>query len=162
VLELRRTRRSIVVCCGEPDALDGLRVPSTTRVPVAPNELLLIGNPGDAGHTMVAAEKELGERDPAGLVVDVSGGYVTWTLTGEGRFEACQRLCAVPVTSDTQHAQALFAHVPAKVLVDGDALHLIVSSAVAHHVRSRLVGACADLGVSEVPEEAVAAPGAGA
>lgn len=139
----------MIGCFGRPAALDQLAHSGGTRAElsmrVAPDELLLLTEPGRTPEL----EAELRGLDDGGVVVDLSSGYATWVLSGDERFEAFSRLSALKLPEPPAAIQGLVAHVPAKVIVSSDALLLIVSSVLSHHIRERVLVACADLSPSE-------------
>jgi hypothetical protein len=140
VLELAPFPPGAVGCFGRASALDALAAEATLPVRIAPTELLLLGERGAA-----ALEARLQALDPGGLAIELTSAYATWSLRGDGRHEAFARLSAVPLPEPTAVVQGLVAHVPAKVVVRPDELLVTVSSAVSHHLRARVLGACADL-----------------
>jgi hypothetical protein len=152
VLELHAVPAKVIGCFGRPEALDrlakgaeGVRRSPLLSVRVAPDELLLLS---ESPH-VAELEAELGALDDGSLVLDLSCGFAIWALRGDGRFEAFIRLSALSLPEPPAVIQGLVAHVPAKVIVGSDALLLIVSSVVAHHLRERVLLACADLAPSE-------------
>jgi hypothetical protein len=90
------------------------------------------------------------------MALDLTSAYATWSLRGDDRLEAFARLSAVPLPEPPAVVQGLVAHVPAKVVVRQDELLITVSSVVSHHLRTRVLGACADL----APRETTAAASA--
>jgi hypothetical protein len=146
VLELRQVSPGVIACHAEPSTLDRLNGNGGTLVRIAPNELLLLTD--RARVREVAAD--LGATDPACLVVDVSSSFAIWALRGDGRFEAFSRISELKLPGAPAVLQGLVVHVPAKVLVLDDELLVLVSSAVSHHLRERVLAACTDLAPKEV------------
>lgn len=131
MLEMRKNEVRVVRCQARPEALDALRVPAGVHAcRVAPDELLLVGRP---------AEVNL----PDGLVVEETGGWAAWTLSGKDAGEALGRLSALPCGPG--FSQGLVAGVPAKVVADGAEVHLLVAASHGHHVEERVQAACSDL-----------------
>jgi hypothetical protein len=157
VLELGESLTAVVGCYARPAALDALVVDAVISIRIAHDELLLLAARDEREATTAAAEIALGPLDGRGLVVDVSDGYAAWTVTGEGRFEAFARLCAVPLPHAPAHVQTLFAHVPAKVVVRPDELLALVPSVLSHHVKRRILESCQDLDPTELPAVPLAA-----
>jgi sarcosine oxidase gamma subunit len=154
VLELQRTLAAVVGCYARAEALEALPAAGEAlAIRVAPDELMLLGDPDDRARLLASVEQSLLPLDGGGLVLDVSDGFAVWRLRGDWQ-EAFARLCAVPVREPAACVQALFAHVPAKLVVGSDQLLVVVSSVLSHHVRDRVLGACRDLD----PREADAAP----
>jgi hypothetical protein len=160
VLELYPTSAALIGCYARPAALDSLG-PGGLAIRVAPNELLLVAAAAERGAALEDARRALAAADPGGLVFDLSAGFAIWTLAGDGRHEAYARLCAIRPPEPPACVQGLFAHVPAKIVVETERVHVLVASTVGHHVRERVLGACADLEPREGPE-APLAPAVGA
>jgi sarcosine oxidase gamma subunit len=161
VLEFTRAPAAVIACLARAEALDAVPADGAYACRVAPDELLLVGPHSARGELEQAAAERLVELDPDALVVDQSDGWAAWTLEGEDRDEAFARLSAVPLP-DTRPAflQGAVAGVQGKVIASPRRTHVLVVSTVGHHVRRRLLAACADLEVSEgVPAE-LAAKGA--
>jgi hypothetical protein len=127
-------------------SVDGLAVPGR----VAPDELLLVGGRSRAAETVERATAALAKADPAALVVDQSDGWAGWTLAGEPD-EAFARLSELRLPEERPaFLQGAVAGVPAKVILLGASeIHLLAASPVAHHVTTRILSACRDLGVGE-------------
>lgn len=145
MLELRSVSSGIVGCYGQPAALDQLNGNGATALRVAPDELLLLTDRSRVGEL----EAALGTADPTGVVLDLSGAFAIWALRGDARGEAFCRLSQVDLPQAPALVQGLVAHVPAKTVVLDDELLVLVSSAFGHHLRERLLAACADLGPTE-------------
>lgn len=153
MLELHAVSTGVVGCFGRPATLDQLTEGAATptrwaaelSVRVAPDELLLLT---DARHVSEIEDK-LQSLDGGSLVFDLSSGYATWALAGDDRLEAFCRLSAIKLPDPPATAQGLVAHVPAKVIVRPEELLLMVSSGYSHHIRERVLGACADLSPTE-------------
>lgn len=150
MLEVQAVHSDVVGCYANPAALDRLCPNGGRTVRVAPNELLLLGERG----RLSELEGELAGRDPSSLVLDLSSAFSIWSLRGEQRYEAFCRLSHLELPDPPAVAQGLVAHVPGKVIVLEDELLVLVSSAVAHHLRERLRATCGDL----APIETVARP----
>ena len=131
MLELARTEMTVARCFDRPEVLDALpEISGVHACRVAPDELLLIG---------AVAAVDL----PAGLVVDETGGWSVWTISGSEAGEAFARLSAIPLRPG--FLQGLIGSVPGKAVVLGDRIHLLVASSVSHHLEARIRAACADL-----------------
>jgi hypothetical protein len=154
VLELAPRPPGATGCFGRAAALDALAADAALAVRVAPTELLLLGERGVA-----AIEALLLALDPGGLVVDVTSAYATWSFRGTDRHEAFARLSALPLPQPPAAVQGLVAHVPAKVVVRPDELLVTVPSTVSHHLRARVLAACADLELHELPAPPAREPG---
>jgi hypothetical protein len=145
VLELRSVPAEVVACYARPSTLDGLVNNDALAVRIAPDELLLLGE----RYRLVELENELRTRDPHGIVLDLSCAHSIWMLRGEDRFEAFRRLSELELHDTPAVVQGLVARVPAKIIVGEDELLLIVSSVLEHHIRERVLVACADLDLVE-------------
>jgi sarcosine oxidase gamma subunit len=149
VLERDALPADVVGCFARPAALDRLAEASEFSVRVAPDELLVLGERERLAELAAA----LSPLDPGGLALDLSSGFSLFILRGEARAEAFCRLSAIELPEPPALLQGLVAQVPAKVLVREQELVLIVSSALGHHLRERVLVACADLAPSELPVE---------
>jgi hypothetical protein len=141
VLEFQVLPVDIVGCFGRPEALDQFASTGELRLRIAPDELLVCG----ARLALTKLETELARLDVGGVAIDLSSAFSIWALRGEDRFEAFCRLSALELPKLPDFVQGLVAQVPTKVMVREEELLLIVSSVLAHHLRKRLLIACADL-----------------
>ncbi|HLJ68430.1 MAG TPA: hypothetical protein VKX16_13830 [Chloroflexota bacterium] len=147
MLELNPVPAEIIGCFGGPEALDQISGTAELSVRVAPDELLVLlpEEAGAPGNRSPELQEQLDQLDGAGLALDLSSGYAAWALRGEERFEAFSRLSAIKLPAPPAAVQGLVAHVPAKVIVRSDVLIVMVSSVLSHHIRERVLRACADL-----------------
>ena len=139
--ELYPVQADVLICCGEPQALDALPHSPHTADRVAPDELLLLGNDLNADEVV----QQLMTRDPNCLVLDVSDGYALWAIEGAGHKAAFGRLSAVPLPDAPAIVHGLVAQVPATAIVKDTRIVIVVSSAVSAHLHGRIAGACAEL-----------------
>lgn len=160
MLELQRTLAAVVGCYARPAALDALATGGALTIRVASDELLLLTAANDAASLLASAERALAALDAHALALDVSSGFAVWLVRGAWP-EAVARLCAVAPPEPPACFQALFAHVPAKLVVRADELLVVVSSVVSHHVRERVLQACRDLEPRELGPAPLAARIAG-
>jgi hypothetical protein len=152
VLELRPCEVAVVACHARPGALDELAPARALPFRVAPDELLLLAAPDAADAVGADAARALAERDAGALVLDRSDAFAAFTLGGDGADEAFRRLSAVPLPAERPALlQGLVAHVPARVLALEGSLHVLVPASVDHHLRARVLEACADLAPAERP-----------
>lgn len=161
MLELQALRAGVVGCYARSEALDALTADVPLAIRVAPDELLMLVEIDEAIGHLAAAERSLAVLDPGGLALDVSAGFAVFRLRGDWP-EAFARLCAAPLPESPACIQALFAHVPAKVVVTTDELLVVVSSVVSHHIRDRILTACRDLDPCELEAALAATWSAGA
>ena len=145
MLELSSVSSGLVGCFARPEALDRLNGNGGSSVRIAPDELLLLTDRS----RVFELEAELGAADPTSLVVDLTSAFSIWALRGDDRCEAICRLSQLELPAAPAVVQGLVAHAPAKVIVLEDELLVLVSSALSHHLRERVLAACADLAPTE-------------
>lgn len=138
--ELTRPGLSVVLCGASPDALDALVPPGhgarTCRT--APDEALSVCPAEVAADVARELEDRVAALDDDAVVLDVSDGWTAWRLTGpdsRDAFAYASRL-ALP---DEGFVQGSVAHVAAKVVVEADALTVLVPAYWHDHVRERLI-----------------------
>ena len=156
--ELSRAPAAKVRCLAPPSALDALPIPSGTLCGrIAPDELILVGEPGTAPALVAHAEERL-ERGHS-LVVDHSDGWALFTLAGSGLEEVFARVSHVPLPDDAPDGGAFLmgkaCDVAAKLFVRPGRIDLLCGSEVAHHVEERLEHAGHGLGLRHVEAGAV-------
>jgi len=145
VLELAATEAAVVACFAEAEALDALAAPAGAVVfRAAPDEAMLVGDPRSADDHVRAASAALRALDPHAIVLDASDGWAIWTLAGDATREAFRRLSALAVDDGTC-AQGDVARVPARVIAQGDRVHLFVASMWGEYLRGRIIQRCASL-----------------
>lgn len=155
MLEFRRSFAAVIGCYARAEDLDAVSVIDALPMRLAPDELLLVIDSRNKVAALAAAETALA-ADPRSLVFDVSDGYTIWSVLGDWE-EVSLRLCAVPVSEPSVLIQTLFAHVPAKLVVrPPDELLVMVSSALSHHVRQRILDSCRDLSPTELEPAPIA------
>lgn len=145
MLELHAIPADVVGCFGRPEALDQLADADELGIRVAPDELLRL----EERDRLIELETELSALDADSVVIDLSSAFSIWALRGVDRCEAFCRISALELPEPPAIVQGLVAHVPMKVVVRNDELLLVVSSALAHHLRERVRVACADLALDE-------------
>ncbi len=149
MLELVATQASVVGCFAAPEALDVLAPTSGTYAcRVAPDELMLVGEPGAEAALAAAATAGTTALDPDAIVLDTTDGWAIWTLAGDAARDAFTRLSAVELP-DEGAAQGDVAHVPVRVIALPDRLHLLVPAMWGGYLRERILDRCASLGVRE-------------
>ena len=148
MLEVAPADAAMVHCLASPAALGALRIDGALVAPIAPGELLVISSPGEAASVLAAARSTLA-GDPHSLVLDLSDAYGGFRLTGDRR-SAFARCADWPLLEGLPLQQGLVAQLAAKVVTVRDELFVFVGSHVGHHLRRRLLAACADLGVHEL------------
>lgn len=150
MLELLHTDASVVSCFATPDALDLVLAPSEGVVccRVAPDEVMLIGEPGAAEGIVHAARGRITEGDPHAVVLDASDGWAVWTLAGSEASEALRRLSAVDPAGRAYTAGDV-ARVPVRIVSIPGRLHLLVAAMWRDYLRERLLEACEAIGGRE-------------
>jgi hypothetical protein len=149
VLELIPTQASCVTVVADPRAAAAIMdVEGAFPCRLAPDEVLLVGAPGDAGRLVAAATDLVALVDDDALVVDATDGWSIWTLEGEQIRAALSRLSWVPLP-DEGFAQGDVARVAAKLIARPDRVHLLVPAMWRSYLRDRILERCASLGVSE-------------
>lgn len=154
MLELLSTDASVVSCFAAPDALDHVAAPFEGVVccRVAPDEIMLIGQPGAAEEIVGAARGRIAD-DAHAVVLDASDGWAVWTLSGHEANEALRRLSAVDPAGRTYTAGDV-ARVPVRIVWFPGLLHLLVGAMWRDYLRERLLEACRALGGREAARPA--------
>jgi hypothetical protein len=149
VLEICQSQAYVIGCFGKPSALERLEVPEALTVLVAADERLLLTDLDLGQRLLDSVESSLSAADASAVVVNLTAGFSIYTLRGADRYEAFARLCAVRQPESGSVAQALFAHIPAKIIASDEAFHIVVSSVLAHQLLERVMGTCHDLAPTE-------------
>jgi sarcosine oxidase gamma subunit len=140
----------VVVCVADAAACDAVAVAdASAAVRVAPDEVMLVGAPGDADEIARDAASRAAAIDPDALVLDVSDGWAALTLEGDDVHAAFSRLSPLRLP-ERGFVQGDVARVPAKVVIEPERLLLLVPSMWGEHLRSRIVERCSALGIREV------------
>jgi hypothetical protein len=143
VLELERADAAVLLCLARDEALDALAPQGEShRCRVAADELLLVylGTSPNEGRTAAALEPH------GGLVLDHGDAFAVWTLAGDDADEAFARLSAIELPRQRPaFVQGAVAGVAAKAIVEDRRIHVLVSSALGHHLPERVGAACGDL-----------------
>ncbi len=147
MLELVTTDVSVVGAFASPPALDTLAPAGAYRCRVAPDEVMLVREPG-AGDALVRDASAVTAGDPDAVVIDTTDGWAVWTLEGDTRSEAFARLSDL-LLRDHGYVHGDVAHVPVRVIVDPDRLHLFVPVMWRGYLRRRILERCSTLDISE-------------
>lgn len=147
MLELAQAEALVVSCLAQAEQLDGLPAfVGAFACRVAPDELLLVAPAGTQHELPGQVAGLLEEGDPHALVLDQTPGWSVWSLAGPDVWRAFARLSAIPVPSTRPaFVQGMIAEVPGKAVFLADRLHLLVPSPLGHHLRTRVLTACANL-----------------
>jgi len=131
----------VVAASADAGALDALVVPGRARAcRVAEDELLLVCDPEVADEIARETGTRLTALDPDAIVLDATDGWAAIALEGRDADLLFARLSRLPLPSGG-FVQGEVAHVPAKVLVDGGRLRILVATSLEHHLRSRVTAA---------------------
>ena len=138
--ELAPVRVSVVLCSASSEALDALVPPGhgarTCRT--APDEALFVSPPEVASDVAREVADRVAALDDDALVLDVSDGWAALGLRGSDARDALAYVSQLELP-ETGFTQGAVAHVAAKILVDDDALIVLVPAYWRDHVRERLV-----------------------
>ena len=146
---------------GPKDALDRVQTPSgVTQGRVAPDELLWLGDPEQAGTLEAEGRKQLAGVGERGLVVDNSDGWALFSLVGHGREDALARLSSLRATHEG-FLQGKIAGVPGKIFARAGRIDILCTSDVRWYVRERLLHAGHGVGLTEGTTPASAAVSTG-
>ena len=137
MLELHATSFSVVQIFADPSALDA--VSDIHRV--APDEAMMVGDPAVAPAVHV--------EDPDAVVIDASDGWAVFTLVGDQAHEGFALLSALELPVEG-YTQGDVAHLPVRVIVEHDRLHLLVAAMWGTHLRGRILDRCASIDIREV------------
>ena len=145
MLELIPVSANVIACLAEPSAVDAAAAAwRGTALRIAPDEAMLVGN--EATEAVAGAAAAL---DADALVADVTDGWAIWRIEGREAAAALERLSQVPV--ERGFAQGRVAGAPAKVVVESDAVVLLVPAMSGEAVRERIAADCRSLGIRESP-----------
>jgi len=145
VLELVTTEVSVVGAFASPPALDALAPAGAYRCRVAPDEVMLVREPG-VGAALVRDAIAVTAGDPDAVVLETSDGWAVWTLEGDARRAAFARLSDIPL-GEQGYVQGDVVHVPVRVIVDSSSLHLFVPAMWRGYLRRRIFERCSSLDV---------------
>ena len=110
---------------------------------VAPNEVTLVGRPGTAAGLVGRVAEVV---DAHAVVIDATDGWSAWSLVGEDAVLAFSYVSELELGPEG-YAQGDVARLPAKVLSDGDRLHILVPSMLGEELRRRVVASAGHLGL---------------
>jgi hypothetical protein len=153
VLEFRSAQSTVIHCFAEPDVLDAMHAPDGAMTfRIAGRELICMASGREGAAIMAALSAAIKNVDPNALLLDRSDGWSVFALSGEDCAKAFGRLCTTPLPQAPGFFQGAIGTVPAKAVVLEDRIYLIVSSILGHHIRERILEACADISPLELPE----------
>jgi hypothetical protein len=150
VLELSEVAATVVTCVAERAAVAAAATAPGVVLRIAPDEAMIVREPDAADGSTAAVLASARRVDPDALVVDASDGWAIWGLTGDAVADAFARLTQLPLGDG--FAQGEVADVPAKVVVTGGEIRLLVPAMWRDAVRERILADCSDLGIREGTE----------
>jgi hypothetical protein len=131
----------IVAASASPDALDALVVPGRAAAcRIAEDELMLVCEHEVADEVAREVGTRLMGLEPDALVLATSDGWATVLLEGDDARAVFARLSRLSLPA-RGFVQGEVAHIPARILVEEDRIHIIVRAALGQHVRSRISAA---------------------
>jgi len=142
VLELLSTRASVLGCFASSVALDGL----ADAFRIAPDEAMILGGPSNP--RVAAVAETLGEDT---LILDMTDGWVIWTLAGQDAYDAFRYLSPVRLKGEG-FTSGDVARVPVRIVSQADRLHLMVPAMWGAYLRERILNDCGSLDVRERAE----------
>jgi sarcosine oxidase gamma subunit len=145
VVELRALDLAVVNVLSTPEGCDAVAARESTAIAcrMAPDEVLLICGDGEGNAADTAAQ------DPQALVVDVTDGWTAWELRGPDVREAFSRLSELELPG-AGFLQGEVARLPVKIVVEPEAITLLVPAMWGEYLRERIVVDCRAVGVTEV------------
>ncbi len=126
----------------EPDVLDALEQPAGTYAGrIAPNELILVGEPGTGAELADALGQAVAGHGSAALVVDHTDGWSLHSLEGSGLDEVWARVSPVPLPAPGDEPTFLagrICDVAGKAFVHRGRVDILTGSEAREHVEHRL------------------------
>ncbi len=147
MLELRATSAAVTSVFASAAALDRLAPAGSVACRVAPDEAMFVAPAQDADR-VVRDAGAVTAGDPDAVVLDATDGWAVWTLSGERTDDAFARLSRLDLT-DAGFTQGEAAHVAVRVISSGGRIDILVPAMWRDYLRERILGRCADLGISE-------------
>ena len=141
MLELRPTAFDVVSVHAAAQACDAV-MSEAGACRVASDEVMLIGSPGAAPELVARVTQAVMAH---AVVLDETDGWMAWSLHGEDTRHAFSYLSPLELPEEG-FVQGEVAHLPAKVLVRGDAVHVLVLSMLGHELHHRILARCGHLG----------------
>jgi hypothetical protein len=141
VAELRARSLAVVLCATDAAALDELVPPGhgARTLRTAPDEALFIAAPEVASDVAREVADRIAALDDDAIVLDVSDGWVAWSLIGDDTARAFSYLSQLDAPADGAFVQGDVAHVGAKVVGEPDGLTILVPAYWRDHVRERAI-----------------------
>lgn len=153
-------------CFGRPAALDAIRQPAGTLLGrIAPDELVVVGQPGTAASLLEDLEGQLAGEGNAALVIDHTDGWSFFSIVGEGSDEVFARIANWKLPESTGapvFTVGKTCHVAGKLFVRPNRIDIMTGAEVVAHVRETLEHAGHAAGMHTVEAPAVDPIGVGA
>lgn len=139
VLTIYRSLTAVIACHASPRVLDGMPgVSGAYAARIASDESMLLGSSTNREAILQSARDYIRAIDPDALVLDQSDAWSVTTIPHAG-CDVLRRLSLVrPPDARPGFYQGIVAGLPAKVLLDARAAHVLVPSPVGHHLESRI------------------------
>jgi hypothetical protein len=148
-----------VRCFGRPEALDAVRQPAGTLIGrIAPDELIVVGQPGTAAALVEDLEGQLSGEGNAALIVDHTDGWTFFSLVGEGIEEVFAREAnwKAPVSNgEPVFTVGKVCHVAGKLFFRPNRIDIMTGAEVSEHVHHALEHAGHKVGMHVVEAPAV-------
>jgi sarcosine oxidase gamma subunit len=140
VPEVARLDVAVALCSASQDALDRLVAPGlgSRSLRVAPDELLVISEPGLGADVRRELHDRLPALDADAIVMDASDGWSGWSLAGPDARAAFARLSWLELPADDGWTQGDVARTAAKVWVEGGTISVLVPAYWDEHLASLL------------------------
>jgi hypothetical protein len=134
-----RSDAAVIACHASSRVLDAMPgVSGTYAARIAADESMLLGSGPSRGAIFRAAREYVCAIEPDALVLDQSDAWWVTTIPDAGR-QLLNWLSVVrPPDERPAFYQGIVAGLPAKVLIDARAVHVLVPSPVGHHLESRI------------------------
>jgi sarcosine oxidase gamma subunit len=141
VLEITRTLVGAVTASAAAGALDGLVVPGRAFVcRTADDELMLLSVPQVTDEVLREVSTRLAVLDPDALAIDATDGWAAVTIAGAGARASFGLLSRLELPPDG-FTQGEVAHIPAKVIAEGERVLILAPSMWEAHLRDRVTKA---------------------
>ncbi len=148
-----------VRCFGREATLDGLKQPAGTLIGrIAPDEVIFVGQPGQAAALVEDLQGQLASEGNAALVIDHTDGWSFFSVVGEGFEEVFAREAnwKLPVSDGAPvFTVGKICHVAGKLFVRPNRIDIMTGSEVVAHVRDALTHAGHAVNMHEVAAPAV-------
>ena len=137
--ELRARSLAVVLCAADASSLDALVPPGhgARTLRTAPDEAMFVAAPDVATNIAREVADRIAALDHDAITLDVSDGWVAWSLAGDDVSHAFSYLSRLDPPGEGAFAQGDVAHVAAKVIGEPNALTILVPAYWREYVRER-------------------------